>query len=85
MDKEKEPSIAYINLIPGHLFADLRQPNDHFCVKISDRLYSHQTSMSSLTRRLSEQPTGAHAFLQILRRLKLMKIRNIKHLLRFLI
>ena len=30
-------------------------------MKISDRLYSHQNSVRSLTRRLSEHPTGVHA------------------------
>ena len=62
MDVEEEPSIAYINLIPGDLFAELRQANDQFRVKISDRLYSHLTSVRSLTRRMSEQPTRPHAF-----------------------
>ena len=62
MGVKEKPSIAYINLIPGDLFPDLRQANDRFCVKISDRLYSHQASVRSLTRRLSEQPTRAHAF-----------------------
>ena len=28
IDVEEEPSIAYINLIPRDLFADLRQAND---------------------------------------------------------
>ena len=59
MDVEEEPSIAYLSLIPGELFDDLGQANDRFCVKISDRLYSHQTSVRSLTRRLSEQHTRA--------------------------
>ena len=63
MDVEEEPSIAYINLIPGDLFADLRQANDRFHVRSLDMLNSHQTSVRNLTRRLSEQPTGAHAFL----------------------
>ena len=31
-------------------------------MKIFDRLYSHLTSVRSLTRRMSEQPTGPHAF-----------------------
>ena len=42
--RREELSKAYINLTPGDLFADLRQPNGRFCVKISDRLYSPQSA-----------------------------------------
>ena len=33
MNVKEEPSIAYINLIPGDMFADLRTANDPFCVR----------------------------------------------------